>query len=526
MANEFFEEIRDETDDLLGYKFKGNFARFQRSNDKYEEIDRSKVLKFEKLTLNNEMLESIFSGELRVLFDECSLRAQLPLTIENSEVTFKEGSSGTGQITFLNCKNSKIYIVGRNSNPLGNITVKNCQNLLLDFKQLVTPKINFKNCDKLELNGIRLNGSGISIEECFFEKFTLFDSTLTKLSFNNSNANTITLSGVKGSDISLFGNHDPKSRGEDKVYFYKYVHLLSCKFKSLTLNSFNKKNIKIERLEVLDTSDLTLSTLNIKTITFTGNEFSNILIFACQLKVLQFSYFRIKENFVFNIVDVDEGILEIDNAILKGVEMNPSFLDKFNAIFFRNSSIDGLTAYSFKPVSTEVIRNMKGELMDSVDFCRELNALMVAQNNKHYASVYRALELELRAKANDSSLSWFDKQVLNLNHWSNVHGTMPQKALVWIFVFMIFQFGIINLDLAIQSGIPYGLGLDFLKQNYSYFIKPFTFLTDVEGDYKPFGSDNMKITFSWWVKGFDFLYKIFYAYLLYQFIAAFRKFNK
>lgn len=526
MGNEFFEELVDEEGYLWGYKFKNAIWKFTESQDRYKGIDLSKILKFEKITFSTKDLDSLFTEDVRVHFDECTFRTQLPVTFENSEVTFKYGSSGTGHFTFLDCKNVKINVVGKNSNPIGNITVKNCKDFSIDFKQVVIPEIKFKESSGLELIGHKFYHSNVLIEECDFKTFILDNSTLEKLIFINSNAHKIILSGVKGDNIELFGEHLSKGKIKGDSYFYDIIEFIRCEFKKIKLNSNHKKNIKIERLEVINTSNINLSLLNIETLIFRGNEFSNILIFGCQLKVLQFSYFRIKENFVFNIVEIEKGSLIIENAILKGVELNPSFLDQFETISFSNSSIDGLTAYSFKLVSTEVIRSMKGELMDSVDFCRELNALMIAQNNKHYASVYRALELELRAKANDKSLSWFDKQVLNLNHWSNKHGTMPQKALFWILILIFIQINIINLDLCFQSGIPYGLGIDFLKQNYSYFIKPFTFLTDVEGDYKPFGSDNMKITFSWWVKGFDFLYKIFYAYLLYQFIAAFRKFNR
>jgi hypothetical protein len=84
---------------------------------------------------------------------------------------------------------------------------------------------------------------------------------------------------------------------------------------------------------------------------------------------------------------------------------------------------------------------------------------------------------------------------------------------------------IIFIDLYFQTYLPYEAGFDFLSQNYSYFIKPFTFLSEIEETYKPFHSENMQARFHPITKGFDFLFKIFYAYLLYQFIAAFRKFN-
>ena len=74
--------------------------------------------------------------------------------------------------------------------------------------------------------------------------------------------------------------------------------------------------------------------------------------------------------------------------------------------------------------------------------------------------------------------------------------------------------------------MPFEAGFDFLSQNYAYYVKPLTFLSDIEKTYRPFGSENIKVSFHPLMKFLDLLYKILYAYLLYQFVAAFRKFSK
>uniref|UniRef100_UPI002595C295 hypothetical protein n=1 Tax=uncultured Algoriphagus sp. TaxID=417365 RepID=UPI002595C295 len=388
----------------------------------------------------------------------------------------------------------------------------------------VFSELRIKKVSSFDFKAEKISGPGIRVSDCVFKDFSIYSSKIKNLQFENSEAGFLTLSAVSGGEVSLFGKHKV-GLGEKRVFEYGYLNILNCNFSNLHLNATDQ-DLLIKSIEIKDTSNFTLASLEINSLTIIGTGLSNILVFSCIIRNLRFLYFKVKENVDFNLGEYGEGGLILENAILDGVQTNPSFLHHFKSIEFKNSSIMGLVAPSFKLVEPDTIRKMRGDFENKIDFCREMNALMIGQNNKHYATIYRALELEFRAKVKDSSLNWFDKVVLNLNYWSNAHGTMPQKAFFWILFLIVLMFGIINLDLALQTGLPYEAGLDFLHQNYSYFIKPFTFLSDIEEGYRPFNSENMNAKFHPVTKGFDFLFKIFYAYLLYQFVAAFRKFNK
>lgn len=532
MPNVFFNRIEDETGGFWGYEFNKNadWTFFTLIEDKYADLDLSKPIYFTSSEFNLYEFESILRRKVDnelvekpyIIFKDCRFRIQEPVSFNNFLIEFSNCQTLTSSFSFENCSNSSIRITNRTA--FGVILLKESTDIDLHVQDVEFRELKLRNLTNINFNAEEVFQPKIKVENCGFRDFSIYNSKIQKLSFENSEVGYLTLSRVQGGDISLFSDHK-SSIGKKKIFEYGRLNIQSCNFTNLSLNG-TEKDILLKSLEINDTSNFTLASMEIDSLTLIGTGLSNILIFSSIIKNLRFLYFKIKENVDFNLGEYGDGELILDNAILKGVEANPSFLHNFKSLVFKDSSIVGFVAHSYKMVEQETIREMRGDYVSKIDFCREMNALMIEQNNKHYATIYRALELEFRAKVKDSSLSWFDKQVLNLNYWSNFHGTMPQKALCWILLLMAIQFGVINLDLSFQTNLPYEAGLDFLSQNYSYFIKPFTFLTEVEENYKPFHSENMKASFHPVTKGFDFLFKILFAYLLYQFIAAFRKFNK
>ncbi|MHA7129230.1 hypothetical protein [Algoriphagus namhaensis] len=490
----------------------------------------SKPIYFTASEFNKSEFEAIFRSKEDtppvekpyIIFKDCRFRIQESVSFRNFTVDFNNCNSFTNNFSFGDCFDSTIRIT--NQTTFGTIFFNDCTGIEVQLKDLPFGNVKLRNVKNADFKAEKLNEPEVIVDECVFRNFSICGSKIKKLRFENSQAGFLDLSGVSGGEISLFGKHKV-GLGEKRVFEYGYLNILNCNFANLHLKG-TEQGLHFKSIEIKDTSNFTLASLKVNSLTLIGTSLSNILVFSCTVRNLRFLYFKIKENVAFNLGEYGEGGLVLDNAILKGLESNPSFLHHFKSIEFKNSSIMGLIVPSFKMIEPETIREMRGDFENKIDFCREMNTLMVEQNNKHYSTIYRALELEFRAKVKDSSLSWFDEQVLNLNNWSNAHGTMPEKALFWILLMIITQFGIINLDLFVQTGLSYEAGLDFLSQNYSYFIKPFTFLPEVEETYKPFQSQNMQAKFHPVTKAFDFLFKILFAYLLYQFIAAFRKFNK
>lgn len=532
MENVFFQSITDEWGTLLGYAYKQNAMTqdFISSNEKYDHLDLSKHLYFKKIEFDKKDLETVLDDTFRppkgyrisFVFEECRFRTQHPVSFKNVNIDLQNCQSHTSDLKFEQCYNSTIQITKRSTISI--VSLGHCGNADFTAKDIDLLKVKARNVGESQIKLENIKLCGIQVDDSHFSELYITKSEVGNISIQNSEMGYLTLGSVSGKDLNLFKKH--KVRKDKGVKFeYESVNILGCNLSNLFISGF-ESDLLIKHLTIQDTSNVTLNNLKSEHLTLTGTSLSNILVYACRIRNINFQYFKAKENIAFNIGEYGDGYLIMSNTVLKGVEMNPSFLHKFENIEFIDSSIIGITAHNYQMIKPETIRKMKGGYSSKIDFCRELNALMIEQNNKHYATVYRALEHEFRAQDKDTSLSWFDRQVLNLNYWSNVHGTMPQKALFWILLLIVIMFGVINLDLAWQTNLPYTAGFDFLSQNYSYFIKPLTFLTEVEAGYKLFGSDNLIVKFHPITKGCDFLFKILYAYLLYQFIAAFRKFNK
>lgn len=504
---EFFGNISsllNSPDNILdGLSEKGQLV-FNGVNIKLKEIAvlnfKGRSVRFNSIKLTDNELKI---SNCKIYFSNCTFLEELIIT-----------KCETSRIDLINCKGiSRIYI---NDCISTYFNIVNLKFYLLNLAKCSESIIRVANSDKLE----------ISMENCNFKEFVLENLNIDKFDYFETYINRISFSKLTcEKEFRL----NTESKVNNYIFKFKYLIVYECKFYKLILNNeyFDLDQCPVEIL-ISDTNNINIISHHLQNLTLKGEVMENIKIFSCKIDSVEFNEFSCGKNIKFqkSSIYIGENKLIITDSVLKGVEINPSFLHDFDSIDFKDSTISGIEIHNYKPVYPEVIRNSIMDIECKIDLCRELNSLMLSQNNRHYSTVYRALELELRAKSNDSSISWFDKQVLNLNFWSNVHGTMPQRALFWILLMIVVQFGVINLDLAVQTGFPYEAGFDFLSQNYSYFAKPFTFLSDVEESYKPFYSKNMQVRFHPVTKGFDFLFKIFYAYLLYQFIAAFRKFNK
>ena len=142
---------------------------------------------------------------------------------------------------------------------------------------------------------------------------------------------------------------------------------------------------------------------------------------------------------------------------------------------------------------------------------------MKDQNNSHYATSYRALEQNFRLRERYKKFNIFnsDTFILTLNKITNNHGTQPFYALINLFLLIGCYYLALTKELSLnESNIN---ALYVMKSNIGYFFKPLTFISDIE---------SVRYNFSFGFRLWDILYKILYSYLVFQFIAAFRKFNK
>lgn len=527
MENEFFRLVETSENGKIGYLFRNE------SEKKFEwsEIFEGLVLEDSIFLFNNVKFTNstafpvAFYRGKHIAFNECEFNFSRFFNIRNSTLEFHSCTFSSYSLYITGGLESKIVIRNLDVNNLffegfegGDIKINPSKDLYVNVSKFK----DVKKIDVFQENNIDDVSVRLIFSDSELYELVLSRLNLKEIEYENVSIDYFKVKRCTGDELGIINE---ELKGNLKV---KNIELFYNKINLCYIASSSKDFLfKVDSLNILHSSKVSVHKLEAETLILEGGENSELNFWNCKLKNLKFIDFSAIDPVEFGEISLKkEAELTLINSTLSNVSLSSSFLHGFEKINNTNSTIFGIELVNFQFLETGVIRNMNSSLLGKVNFTRELSHLLKEQGNLHYAQKYKALEHDFRSKINDSSISWFDKQVLNLNYWSNVHGTMPQKALFWIFVFVLIQFGFINLDIAIQTNIPYEAGFDFLKQNYSYFIKPFTFLTDVEGNYKPFGSDNMRITFSWWVKGFDFLYKIFYAYLLYQFIAAFRKFNK
>jgi hypothetical protein len=196
--------------------------------------------------------------------------------------------------------------------------------------------------------------------------------------------------------------------------------------------------------------------------------------------------------------------VEIGFGIFKSfLDINNTSFEKLEPVFFN-------TKFEIK---TEVIQ--KG--YNGFRIRKSANKL-----KKHFRSIADLIEantfanIELEAYRLDplKSISWWDKQILFWNYWSNKHGTSPGYALSFI--------GLTTLVFSILLCIPIAgqLHWDIVNGFGPTVNLFFKVLMITNWKFAPYG------THSFWTLPILFVGRVFIGYGIYQFIAAFRKYAK
>lgn len=293
---------------------------------------------------------------------------------------------------------------------------------------------------------------------------------------------------------------------------------------SFNINFFNDNDdVKVDECILSNIQSITIANFHISKLKLSKNFSGESEIRLLKFDELSFDDFHCNGIFKFSNITSDQRVssVKIIDSTFSGVGFNPSFLHELNTIELRNSSLSGVNLINFELIKPVTITNSNMDHQQKIDFVRQLTGLMLENHQKHYYTIYRALEQNLRLQKDDS-LRGFDRFIVGLNSLSNGHGTKPQKALIWVVILILFHLFSVGIDLSCQKASFSTIG--FFTHNYFYYFKPITFISEL--NLKENMNLNNEFHFSNWVKVVDFIYKLLYAYLLYQFIAAFRKFNK
>jgi hypothetical protein len=508
----------------------------------FEQIPRlnleSRIVIFKNCDVKGDLLQAENIGLL--IFDGCNFNSSISVDVSYTILEIKQ-STNLSEIILGENNDSTIILV---SNDLNKISSQlHLSNSDIDRK-----------LNELHVKGNTAEVMKFEVIRCVISKLTIEDSKINEVSINSSRIDNIIIKSnkiVEPLNI-IFKEGEMLVPHNQSIYVPLYPCVNSIKIHNVSAPNINllveryKSNEKVivTKMELYEVNNVLINNFNFTNLELQNSNAENITFNNVDIKSLTLSKFIVKRDVIFSNVnakylkeiipkkvnilkslfgekskskiDISGSLTIINNSMLGGMEVNPSFLHHFQSIEFQESSISGLKLPSFKPLSNQTIKKSKDNL-GSIEFYRELQTIMLEQNNKYYATVYRALEQNLRLRERFKKLIIFnsDTLILTLNKISNNHGTQPFFALLGVFILIMMYYFALSREFSLNDCSLDALEL--MKSNIGYFFKPLTFISEIE---------SVEYEFSFGFRLWDILYKFFYAYLVYQFIAAFRKFNK
>lgn len=467
-----------------------------------------------RITSNTLLWLSFVKSKFDIHFHYCTFESDcifLDFSLKN--IFFVSCSFETSRITFENSIFCNLNFILSTKEVL--VNVNNSFNLNFEFSGFYIRRLNIKESKYVKVN-ISRSHIPVSFDFKLSKVISLF---LDDVKIQKYSAKKISFKSIVLIDCSLTENIDFFPSDFKEYYEIDFINLININDKEIEFSNHSGK-IRIGNFYISNSSNINFYGIDVENLMLNEN-CSNISLNNFYVSTVDFNSFLAIESIAFrNVISTYSGVFNINNSILKNVVFNPSFLHQFELIEVKNSSLEGLEVYNFMYIPDKCILSNKSLGEDNIGFCRELVGLMNKHNHKYYATNYNALEQNLRLESGIFN-SKIDKYVLWLNKQSNNHGTKPEKAFSLIVCNFFIYFFVLNFDVLFCFGsfFKYSLYLpfDLMFENLSVFFNPLKGIKDVVyPDYSP-----SKLFIIW-----DFFYNVVYAYLVYQLIAAFRKFNK
>ncbi|WP_215225868.1 hypothetical protein [Echinicola shivajiensis] len=274
----------------------------------------------------------------------------------------------------------------------------------------------------------------------------------------------------------------------------------------IDLSSDIHKN-KINHFRIIDTTNFLFEKkIYINRLSLEGI-CDNIIVNQSTIKYLNFNGIVVINKVEFNDVKIDSiSQLSIIDSLLNKVIIKTSFLHLFDNINYVNSSMEGVVISNFK----EIFPIRINDDCDKIEFLRFLKTFSNKQDNLPLYQKYKAFEFEELRKSKDTSRK--EKFVLWFNKVTNNYVTDWFRAFSIIICMIGFHFALATSYLLYTSQINSIWDTSLILPNI---FSPFSFLVSLK-----------QFTFHNGIYFFDFAYNLIYALVLYQMIAAFRKFNK
>ncbi|WP_215225869.1 hypothetical protein [Echinicola shivajiensis] len=262
-----------------------------------------------------------------------------------------------------------------------------------------------------------------------------------------------------------------------------------------------------------------------------------------KFSTLEFESFYSYDTFEFQNIDIiGDSKLVITDSRLDNVVFKPSFLHSFKSIEIYNSSIGDIKLIDFKPIISDRIRK-KGEIktliskkydfmynvrniisiikgdrrvrFDKVGFLRFLKTYAHKETDINLYHKYKRDEYNEMLFSRKTKFNLMDWFIQFTNYLSNDHSNNPIRSICWIIIILFGYLSFLSNKYGSQE--IYSLFI----HSPEYFLTPIKFLSSSDIDPKlksKFRLDGIFLI--------DYGYKVLFGYLIYQMIAAFRKFNK
>jgi len=391
----------------------------------------------------------------------------------------------------------------------------------------------------------------INIINCFI-KSELKIKNVNTLSFYNSFIKTVSLINIENLKITIGNNLPIKDRPEYIVELGKYedlsgfnrFHIINCL--NITISSTKKcksylKEIKdlnsfiITMLKLVEGSEISIKNFVFKSLEIRGTFNHDIEIQNSSIQnLLLDTYSNSKKSLFYNVNNIEktESLISITNSDLNQVTFDNLFFNEYAIIHlfrntFENSKLIGCdfpeSIKEFNKIHTvENIKELKNKAPNyykvRYETFLQLKNVLEKSGNYYEAQKFKAASDEALKKI--PRLPYTDKIILELNGLSNQHG----QSFLQTFVMFICSTILLYCLYLCALGFKFQLFGAFDSDLVNYY---FTFIDIThKRDFISNSKNNIIIKLGFWALFIDYLSKVIIGYLIYQFIAAFRKYGK
>lgn len=254
-----------------------------------------------------------------------------------------------------------------------------------------------------------------------------------------------------------------------------------------------------------------------------GTNYDSHIVFE-NIRILKFNfdYFTNYDNLQINnlsAIQQPDSILKIYASSLGKTSFSNCLLSSFSNVSIIDSLLTDISAINVDWPSFNLINHGKDSNIDykqNRELYRQLKMAMENQGDRIQALSFKQYEMFFYRKELKGQNKRIGDKMILFASWSNDYGQNWIKPIIILLVFTL----IVSISLLLIFNCQVhdiGYTLCIYKKNYFILLDPTHSLQTM------FGENNY---ISGWIYAIDILYKIIYAYLVFQTVSAFRKYIK